>query len=181
MKKDPERPERGDRRAREGEAEGLTIVDADQVRITRDEFNRLHVRVGEGATHADVRPAWAFPISGEADFVSFLDGDGQEVLLMRHIEALDGESREALEAELGRIYFVPKITCIYQIEDAHGAARWEVETDRGYRVFDVRDREDVRVFRGRRVLLQDADGNRFEIEKIADLDERSRRLLDKEI
>ena len=61
------------------------------------------------------------------------------------------------------------------------AARWEVETDRGYRVFDIRDREDLRLIGGTRVLLQDADGNRFEIEDIGELDDRSRRLLEAEI
>ncbi len=86
-----------------------------------------------------------------------------------------------LDEELNRAYFVPKITAIYEIEDAHGAARWEVETDRGYRVFDIRDREDVKVIENRRLLLQDADGNRYEIEDMNDLDERSRRLLDAEV
>jgi hypothetical protein len=86
-----------------------------------------------------------------------------------------------LADEMNRAYFVPKIVRLHDIEDAHGAARWEVETDRGYRVFDVRDREDVRVVRKTRVLLQDADGNRFEIEDLTTLDERSQRLLDTEI
>ena len=104
----------------------------------------------------DITPA------GRADFVSFLDGDGQEGLLIRRLEGLDEESRAALEEELRRIYFMLEITRIYTIEDAHGAARWEEETDRGYRVFDVRDREEVRVVESTRVLLQDAHGNRFE-------------------
>ena len=82
---------------------------------------------------------------------------------------------------MSRAYFVPRITAIYEIEDAHGAARWEVETDRGYRLFDIRDREDVKVIESRRVLLQDADGNRYEVEDIHELDERSQRLLDHEI
>ena len=34
---------------------------------------------------------------------------------------------------------------------------------------------------GHRVMLQDADGNRYQIEDITELDERSRRLLDGEI
>ena len=104
----------------------------------------------------DITPA------GRADFVSFLDGDGQEGLLIRRLEGLDEESRAALEEELRRIYFMLEITRIYTIEDAHGAARWEVETDGGYRVFDVRDREEVRVVESTRVLLQEAHGNRFE-------------------
>lgn len=159
----------------------LQIVAPERVRIWRDEFRRLHVQVDGEVEHVDVRPAAAFPVSAAADFVSFLDSSDKEVLLLRNPAGLDCESRRVLRDEMGRTYFVPRIVRIHDIEDAHGAARWEVETDRGYRVFDVRDREDVRVVRRTRVLLQDADGNRFEIEDIGELDERSRRLLDTQI
>lgn len=159
----------------------LRLIDASKVRIWYDAFRRLHVQAEGQEEHVDVRPAHAFPVTGAADYISFLDGDDREVLLIRNPGALDADSLAALRQELGRTYFVPKIVRILEIEDAHGAARWEVETDRGYRVFDVRDREDVRVIGGSRVLLQDADGNRFEIEDLLELDDRSRRLLDKEI
>ena len=163
------------------EIDRLQIISPDRVRVWRDEFRRLHVRVDGETEHVDVKPVPVFPVSGVAHYVSFLDSKDTEVLLLRDPDQLDCESRRVLRDELGRTYFVPKITQIYQIEDAHGAARWEVETDRGYRVFDIRDREDVRVVRRTRVLLQDADGNRFEIEDITELDERSQRLLDTEI
>ena len=165
----------------EAEIGRLNVVEPHRVRIWRDQFSRLHVQVEGETEHVEVRPARVFPVSAAADLVSFLDGDDREVLLLKDPERLDAESRKALEDELGRAYFVPRILHIYRIEDAHGAARWEVETNRGYRIFDVRDREDVRVMGGRRILLQDADGNRFEIEDLTQLDERSRRLLDKEI
>lgn len=159
----------------------LRLTDASTVRIWHDAFRRLHVQAEGQEEHVDVRPARAFPVTGAADYISFLDGDDREVLLIQNPGALDADSLAALGQALGRAYFVPKIVRILEIEDAHGAARWEVETDRGYRVFDVRDREDVRVIAGSRVLLQDADGNRFEIEDLFELDDRSRRLLDKEI
>jgi hypothetical protein len=159
----------------------LRLIDGSKVRIWHDAFRRLHVQAQGGEEHVDVRPARAFPVTGAADYISFLDGDDREVLLVRDPGALDPDSLESLRRELAQAYFVPKIVRIYEIEDAHGAAQWEVETDRGYRVFDVRDREDVRVIAGSRVLLQDADGNRFEIEDILELDDRSRKLLDKEI
>jgi len=159
----------------------LEIVAPHRVRVWQDAFRRLHLELDGKTEHIDVRPTRAFPISGAADLISFLDSDDKEVLLLQNPAGLDPDSRKVLEEEMGRSYFVPKVTHIYDIEDSHGAARWEVETDCGYRVFDVRDREDVRVLGGRRVLLQDADGNRFEVEDIEQLDDRSRRLIDKEI
>jgi hypothetical protein len=164
----------------QAELSRIEILDPRRVRIWRDDFRRLHVQVQGQAEHVDVKPARVFPVSGAADLVSFLDRDDKEVLLLRDPARLDPDSRQTLEEEMARAYFVPRITHIHQIEDSHGAARWEVDTDRGYRIFDVRDREDVRQV-GSRVLLQDADGNRFEIADLTQLDDRSRRLLDKEI
>lgn len=165
----------------DAELERLQLADAKRVRIWHDEFRRLHVQAEGGDDHVDVRPARVFPISSAAGYISFLNEDDSEVMLLRNPDDLDPESLRNLQDALARAYFVPRIVEIYSIEDSHGAARWEVDTDRGYRVFDVRDREDVRVSHNRRVLLQDADGNRFEIEDVTVLDERSRRLLDKEI
>jgi hypothetical protein len=165
----------------QAELSRLKIADPKQVRVWRDEFRRLHVQVEGDEEHVDVRPARVFPVSGAADYISFLNGKDQEVVLLRNPEALEPESRKALKEELGRTYFVPNIVEIYRIEDAHGASRWEVETDRGYRVFDIRDREDVRVLPGGRVLLQDADSNHYEISDMNALDDRSYRLLDGEV
>lgn len=182
---DPEQPtDHGHISARESwsdELERLQIVEARRVRITRDEFRRLRVTVDGQTEHIDLRPAPVFPISGMASYLSLVDEKGKEVLLLRDPENLDPDSLQVLQEEISRTYFVPRITRIYHIEDAHGAARWEVETDRGFRVFDIRDREDVRFIGRTRLLLQDADGNRFEIADINALDERSRHILDGEV
>ncbi len=55
------------------------------------------------------------------------------------------------------------------------------EEDRLHLRLDVTDRENVRMLRSGRVLIQDADGNRFEIPDIKELDAHSQRLLDSEI
>ena len=165
----------------EAEIARVGIVEAGQVRLWRDAFRRLCVTVEGFATYLDLRAARVFPVSEVADYVSFLGLNDNEAVMIGDTCELDCESRRILEEELTRAYFVPKITHIYEIEDAHGAARWEVETDRGYRLFDLRDREDVRVIEGKRVLLQDADGNRYEVPDVTALDERSRRLIDHEI
>ncbi len=165
----------------EAEIRRLEIVDPARVRVWRDPFRRLCVTVHDYATYLDVRPARVFPVSEAADFVSFLGIEDKEALMLRSTCGLDAESRKVLEEEMTRAYFVPRIIQILEIEDAHGAARWEVETDRGYRLFDIRDREDVKVIEGRRVLLQDADGNRYEVADLTELDERSRRLIDSQI
>ena len=59
-----------------------------------------------------------------------------------------------------------------------GVSEWEVKTDRGYAKFEVVDRtEHIRKLPGGRVMIVDADGNRFEIEDVSRLDERSQTLV----
>jgi hypothetical protein len=57
----------------------------------------------------------------------------------------------------------------------------EVETDKGQREFETRYKEDIRKLPGGRVIIKDADGNRYEIKDYMKLDKRSVSLIDSEI
>jgi Domain of unknown function (DUF1854) len=61
-----------------------------------------------------------------------------------------------------------------EITDDFGIQRWEVETDRGPRVFEVRSREDLRWVGPGHLVIRDVDGNRFEIRRFEELDLNSR-------
>jgi len=156
------------------------ILAPERVVLWRDEFRRLCLRVDGEREFVDLRALAAFPISGRANLVSFLDEHGREVALVRDHDLLDPEGRALLEEELGRVYFAPKITRIYRIEETFGCSRWEVETDRGFTIVEVADREQIRMLPENRILMQDVDGNRFEIPDTTRLDSKSQALLDSE-
>ena len=59
---------------------------------------------------------------------------------------------------------------VLEITDDFGIQRWEVETDRGPRVFEVRSREDLRWLHPGHLIVRDVDGNRYEIKRFDDLD-----------
>ena len=154
-------------------------VEPERVRVWEDAFHVLHVSIND-ATHDDVRPVRAFPISGKADYISFLGEDRKEVALVAHPDRLEPSSREALESALERMYYIPKITRIYSIVEKWGIGHWEVETDRGFAAFEVAARENIRKLPNGRFLLQDVDGNRFEIVSVYDLDKKSQYLVESE-
>ena len=156
------------------------ILAPQRVALRRDQFRQLCLRVDGEQEFVDVRAAVAFPISGRSNLVGFLGDRGREIALVRDPELLDPDSRALLEEELARVYFRPRITMIYRIEETFGCSRWEVETDRGFTVIEVTDREQVRLLPGGRILIQDVDGNRFEIPDMAELDPKSQALLDSE-
>ena len=155
------------------------LVRAEQVSVWEDEFHVLHVRVDE-TQHDAVRPVRAFPISGRAGYVGFLNDKGKEVALLANPDDLDEDSRTAVERALDQNYFVPKIIRIDSISETWGVTHWQVETDCGRASFEVVDRERIRKLPGGRVIITDADENRYEVEDVEKLDPRSQTLLQSE-
>ena len=161
---------------REDEDASVLPVEPARVSVREDEFAVLHVTV-DGTPREAARAVLAFPISGKADYVSFLDADGEEIALVAHPHELDEASRRAVSKGLERMYYVPRIRRIDSIKETWGVTHWEVLTDCGYASFEVVDREHIRRLSGERFLIQDADGNRFEIEDASQLDPQSRKLI----
>ena len=141
-----------------------------------DVFHSLNLAV-DGKDFNDVRVVMAFPISRKADYVCFLDANGEELALLTSPEELDSESRKVLDVFLARHYHVPRISRIDSIRETWGVTHWCVMTDCGYAELEVADRENIRKLPGNRYIILDADGNRFEIENAALLDSRSQALL----
>ena len=156
------------------------LVSGDRVRLCEDPFHVLTLTV-DGRTHENVRPLRCFPISGRADYVSFLDANGREVAIVGRLDRLDKQSRRVLQRALDRMYYVPQIQRIDSITESLGISHWRVLTDRGYAQFEVVDPEYIRRLPGNRLVIEDADGNRFEVRDASRLDARSRALLEGEM
>lgn len=163
-----------------GDPDTLRILDPSNVKIFKDEFNRMWLRIGDELI-PDVRPVRALPISNPNKYIFFFDKDGEEVGMIQDPSKLDKNSKKVLFEELELIYFIPKIKKIYSLVERYGASSWEVETDIGRKRFEVQERENIRVLQGRRVVIKDVDGNLYEIPDYHKLDPSSRALLETEI
>jgi len=161
---------------REDDPDLVRAIPAQRVRVWEDCLHAFHVSV-DGQSFDDVRAVSVFPVSAMADYISFMDEKGKEVVLLRDPENLDEKSRKALEKALARMYYVAQIVRVLKITETHGIGRWEVLTDRGYAVFEVLNRETIRDLPDGRYLITDADGNRFEIRNLAELDPQSRAFV----
>lgn len=145
------------------------------VQVRRREDGRAEVVISSEPVCVQFRRL--FPISRPARYVAMLDASGGGLGILRDPEKLDRESRKVVEAELDHHYFVPKVLRIESVTAKHGKSLWRVQTDRGSREFEVRDRrEQVRAM-DRRVLIVDTMDCRYEIEDIEALDSGSQRLL----
>jgi hypothetical protein len=175
----PHAPDGHDLQAAIAQKGMLALVAPERVRLRQDAFRVLFLKVDD-REYEDVRPVRVFPVSLKADYISFLDRRRAEVALVTHPHRLDPASRETLERALSHMYYVPKILRVDSITETWGVSHWQVQTDRGYASFEIVDREHIRRLPNGRFLLQDADGNRFEIEALEALDKRSQLLVHSE-
>lgn len=141
--------------------------------LYRDTFGVLKLKP-ESGEEIPVRPMRAFPLSDPEHYVVLLDSDGNEVALIEDLVDIHPRPRALLRQELEKSYFLPAIVRVLEITDDFGIQRWEVETDRGARVFEVRSREDLRWVHPGHLIIRDVDGNRYEIKRFEDLDTQSR-------
>ena len=156
------------------------LVTPERVKVTEDSFRKLCITI-DGREFKDLRVRKVFPLSGRAGYVSFQNKDGKETVMLAHPHKLERESREILEQALERMYYVATIIRVDSVTERMGVSQWQAQTDRGYAVFEVVDRQTIRRLPGGRVVLSDADGSRFEIKDVSELDERSQNLIRSEI
>ena len=156
-------------------------LDAKNIKIYRNELDDLAVEFPDGSKYEKAKAMCAFPLSNPSIFIVLRDKEDNEIGLIESIKELKSESKKVLEEELQKSYYIPEITRITNLEEKFGVSQWEVETNKGTRTFNVKNREEVRLLSSGRVLIKDADGNRYEIPDYKKLNAKSIAYLETEM
>lgn len=122
-----------------------------------------------------------FPHSDPDLFISIREpeGDGKEIGLIEDLTALPEETQAMLREQMDLRYFAPKIRKIHAIKEEYGYSYWDVTTDKGRCRFTVRmGGGTVYAIGSNRYLVNDLDGNRFEIPDLYALTPREIKKLD---
>jgi len=152
-----------------------TTTGSEPFDLARDEKGRLVLsRPGQDDVQ-DVRLRRVFPLTYASRFVSVRSSEGKELLLIEDLNSLDAGKRSLIEDILGSTSFVPQIQRIEHVDVRFGYQQWKVRTDRGHAEFRVQEREDIRFLPDGRFRIKDADGNVYEMPRLDQLDESSRR------
>lgn len=151
----------------------LRILDPKRMRIFRIAgVPRLTLR--DDRSWIKVAVARAFPLSDPEHYLGLLDGDGKDIGLLHDPGHLDPESRQIVEEELEKRYFVPMVERVLTVKEEFGTIYWTVETDRGQKEIIVRNlRDNLQELSASRVIITDVDGNRFEFADVSKLDGKS--------
>jgi hypothetical protein len=166
--------------AKTKEPPALRYLDPGQVRVFRSPDGRVRATVAEERSVIAPRFLRVHPLTDPDRYLSIREAEpgGQEVGLLRHWQRLDRESRELVQAELDRRYLHPVVKRIVSAKHFWGLTLCVFETDRGLREATLRDTRDNVIYLGEaRILLTDAEGNRYDFPDTGALDPASRALL----
>ena len=120
-----------------------------------------------------------FPFDDINSFISVMDGDSNEIGLIKSITCFDEQTAAKLNRELSRKYYTPIIKRIISLKERYGFSFWTVETDSGEVQFTLQDTyKSILRASPIRVFINDIDGNRFEIPNLTELDTKSMRKIE---
>ena len=147
-------------------------------KITVNENNLVNLDTASGEHFEKLEPRRLFPVSRADTYITLLDGDGVEVAIIKALTDLEQDSLEVIKYSLDDYYLVPHIQKIFSVSEKNGKIHWIVETERGMKEFDIRNRNhDIRVYPDGRVRVRDSDDNRYIISDYNTLDKHSKHQL----
>lgn len=146
--------------------------------IVNAENNLVNLSCADGEMFERLEPRRLFPVNHPDEYITLLDSEGVERAVIRSFADLGADSVAVVRASLEDYYLVPQITRIVSTAEKYGNLHWIVETDRGRKEFDIRNRNsDIRIYSDGRVRVRDSDDNRYIIDDWQLLDKHSKALL----
>ncbi len=131
-----------------------------------------------GEVFRDMELRCMFPVSGKDKYITVVDGDGNEQAMIRDINNLDEMSREAVKSCLEEYYMMPRILKFTDMSEKFKIWMWTAETDKGSVKFEIRNHlTAVKPLYDNRVLIKDANDNRYEVPDYTKLDKKSQKML----
>jgi hypothetical protein len=155
----------------------MELLLPEQLHLFHEPKDRLRLTATD-RSFVTVKPVWSAPLSHPQQYLSLLNGKGEEIVLIPSLDSLARESRTAVEMELAKRYLTAQVQRILEAKTEFGATYWTVETERGTREFVTQSlQENAQWLSAQHLLLIDVDGNRFELPDIHALDDKSRQML----
>lgn len=158
------------------------VIDAPPPRwlLERDAFGKLVLTDASGYQHVGVVPVRAFPIQSPEVGISLVNLDGEEVVWIDALAAVQEPAQGLIRAALAAREFMPSIVCIVSVSSFSTPCTWMVETDRGNTEFVLRGDEDIRrIGTGHALLIADVHGIQYFVPDQFALDTHSKKILDR--
>ena len=122
-----------------------------------------------------------FPLTNPEEYISIREADekAREIGVIEKLSELSPERAKMLKEQLDLRYFTPEITKIFDIKTEYGYGYFHVMTTYGECRFTIHNGgSSVVSLTDTRIIINDLDGNRFEVPDIMKLTVAERKKLD---
>lgn len=157
----------------------INYIDGPEVRITENDGIFVDVEFYHSKEKLEgLELHRLFPRSGSNKYIVLLNDEGEQLAIIRNIENLDPESKKVVEKVLEEYYMIPRITRFISMTEKFKIWMWTAETDHGTITFEIRNHiASIKPLYDGRVLIKDANDNRYEIPDYRLLDKESQKML----
>ena len=153
-------------------------IEGPEIRITENDKVFVDVEFYTGEKFTELELHRMFPITGLDKYISLLDSSGNEIAVIRNINDLMPESKAVVERCLTEYYMMPRITRFIRMSEKFKIWMWTAETDKGICTFEIRNHlTAIKPLYDGRVLIKDANDNRYEIPDVSKLDKKSIKMI----
>ena len=153
-------------------------VEGPDIRLTANDVVFVDVEFYTGEKFTGVELRRMFPITGLTKYIALVDSEGEQIAVIRDLNDLMEESRAVAEKALEEYYMIPRITKFLKMSEKFKIWMWTAETDKGVYTFEIRNHiTAVKPRYDGRVLIKDANDNRYEIPDVKQLDKKSLKMI----
>lgn len=157
-------------------------IEGPEVRFTPNDKIFVDAEFFTGEEFTELELHRLFPVTGLRRYIALVDKDGEAIAVIRNIDELLPESKKVVEDCLNEYYMIPRIKRFIEMSEKFAIWMWTAETDRGVCTFEIRNHlTAVKPLYDGRVLIKDANDNRYEIPDIKKLDKKSLKMLNPKI
>ncbi len=153
-------------------------IEGPEVKFTENDKIFVDAEFYTGEKFTELELHRMFPITGLTKYIALLDNEGNEIAVIRNIDDLIPESKKVVENCLREYYMIPRITRFIKMSEKFKIWMWTAETDKGICTFEIRNHiTAIKPLYDGRVLIKDANDNRYEIPNVNDLDKKSLSMI----
>ncbi len=153
-------------------------VEGNDIRLTPNDVIFVDVEFYTGEKFTGVELRRMFPITGLTKYIALVDSKGEQIAIIRDLNDLMEDSRSVAEKVLEEYYMIPRITKFLKMSQKFKIWMWTAETDKGVCTFEIRNHiTAVKPLYDGRVLIKDANDNRYEIPDVKQLDKKSLKMI----
>lgn len=153
-------------------------IEGPEIRLTENDKIFVDAEFYNGDKYTELELHRMFPITGLDRYIALMDSEGNEIAVIRNIDDLSSDSRKVVKNCLNEYYMMPRITRFIEMSERFKIWMWTTETDKGICTFEIRNHlTAIKPLYDGRVLIKDANDNRYEIPDVNKLDKRSQQMI----